>query len=98
MEIADAEPWIVGLLVTLGVVAYGAWLTQSSRVPGDVVEVIEQHLAPEGTVMFVRPALVPFGGLAPGARQYLVDITTPLGFSRTHTVAIDQAGNVRTIL
>jgi hypothetical protein len=68
------------------------------RTSAAVVAQIEEHMAPEGVVMFVRPALIAFGAVAPGARQYVVEITTPFGHSRSHTVEVDQTGHVRTIL
>ena len=63
-----------------------------------VVEQIEQLMATEGTVMFVRPRLIAFGSPAAGARQYVVEITTPYGSSRSHTVEVDASGKVRMIL
>jgi hypothetical protein len=48
--------------------------------------------------MFVRPVLITFGKLLPGTQQYSVDITTPFGMSRRHTVEVDQAGHARTVL
>ncbi len=48
--------------------------------------------------MFVRPVLMTFGKLSPGTRQYSVNITTPFGMSRRHTVDVDQAGHARTVL
>lgn len=98
MQGSDATPWFVALALALGVLGYGGWWFMRPRASSAVVAQIEQHVATEGTVMFVRPALVAFGPLTPGARQYLVDIATPLGFSRTDTVEVDQTGHVRTIL
>ena len=66
-------------------------------VSGSVVQLIEQHFAAVGTVMFIRPVLFNFGALAPGARQYRVDVQATLG-GRSYTVEVEQTGEVRTIL
>jgi hypothetical protein len=66
-------------------------------VAASVVRLIEQHFASVGTVMFIRPVLLSFGFLAPGARQYRVDIQSPLG-GQSYTVEVENTGEVRTIL
>jgi hypothetical protein len=80
----------------VGVIWAGWWLTRP-RVPAPVIAQIEQYMAKEGTVMFVRPVLMAFGPVAPGARQYVVDIATPFG-TQGHTVEVDSAGRVKLIL
>jgi hypothetical protein len=92
----DATPWAEALVLVLVALACALWFRP--RVPESAVRSIEQHLAPEGTVMFIRPVLMPFGKPEPGARQFNVDITTPLGFSRRHTVEVDRTDQVRTLL
>jgi hypothetical protein len=67
-------------------------------VPDDVVRRIEEHLAPEGTVMLVRPVLIKLGASPPGARQYRVSLITGYGRSQDHTVEVDEAGRVHTLL
>lgn len=95
--VVDAMPWVVVVVLAIGALAYAGWWLTQRRAPSSLVAQIEQHLAPEGTVIFVRLALVAFGTLEPGARQYRVDLTTPFG-SRSHTVEVDQSGRVRTVL
>src|SRR4051794_39906663 len=83
------------------VAAIGAYaLTRWPKAPDSVVRSIEQHLAGQGVVMFVRPAFwkLDFGGSPAGARQYQVNLTTTLGMPKTHLVEVDRAGRVRTVL
>ena len=84
---------LVGALI-LAVVRWRAWAAP----PQAVVSAIEQHLASEGAVMFVSRAWLNFGSPPAGTRQYRVAITTLMGLSRTHTVEVDAAGAVRTVL
>ncbi len=90
--------FIALLALILGVVGYAWWSYRRAKVPDDVAQLIEKHLALEGVVMFMKPVMLNFGDMPPGARQYSVDITTPLGFSRKHTVEVEQTGQVRTVL
>ncbi len=83
------------------VAAVGAYaLARWPSVPDGVVRSIEQHLAGQGIVTHVRPAVLnlDFGSSSAGARQYQVSLRTPFGMSQQHTVEVDPAGRVRTVL
>lgn len=89
MDIHKPKPWrgLRGFLKE--------WL----RPPSDeVIAAVEQHFASVGTVMFVRPVLINFGGVLPGARQYNVALTTALGLSQSYRVEVEASGRVQTLM
>jgi hypothetical protein len=72
------------------------WLL--ARPSDEVIAAVEQHFASMGTIVLVRPVLISFGGLSPGARQYNVDLLTALGLPQSYRVAVEASGRVQTLM
>ena|SRR5215469_5622034 len=91
-------PFTILVLLMSAAALIGLLWRRQARLPAPTIRAIEAHFSREGRVIAIRPALMGFGNSPPGARQYSIEVVTRAGQSHGHTIEVDRAGRVRTML